>query len=116
MEIKDLTKKLITFRDERDWKKFHTPLNLAISLQLEVSEVLECFQWKSEKESVEGFQQAEKKNAIKEEVADIFSYLLLLADALDIDLKKALEEKIEKNARKYPVEKAKGNAKKYTEL
>ncbi|MCL5010512.1 MAG: nucleotide pyrophosphohydrolase [Patescibacteria group bacterium] len=114
--MKELTKKIIRFRDKRNWKKFHTPLNLAISLQLEASEVLECFQWKSEKESAKEFRQADKKTAIKEEIADVFAYVLLLSDSLNIDLKKAFEEKMEKNARKYPVAKAKGNAKKYTQL
>lgn len=114
--LKILLQKLLLFRDEREWKKFHTPLNLAISLQLESSEILEHFQWMSEEEIIKALQNKTKKSALKEELADVFAYLLLLSESLQIDLGEALLEKIDKNAIKYPIEKARGNAKKYTEL
>ena len=115
--LNNLLTKLISFRNRRDWKQFHTPLNLAVSLQLEVSEILEHFQWMTNEEFMIKFKSdSKKKQAVKEEIADAFSYLLLLADSLNLDLKKELENKIKKNSLKYPISKSKGNAKKYTEL
>ncbi|HUC90070.1 MAG TPA: nucleotide pyrophosphohydrolase [Patescibacteria group bacterium] len=115
--ILDLQKKLVEFRDEREWKQFHDPINLAVALQLEVSEVLECFQWKANtKKFDEWYSDPENKKALTHEVADVFSYLLLLAEALDIDIVKATEEKIAHNAAKYPVDKSKGNSLKYNKL
>ena len=113
-DIKDLTEKIIKFRDERDWKQFHNPKDVAISLALEASEVLEHFQWKSKDE----FKEYDKtnKDEIGEELADVFNFLLIMAHDLEIDLVKAEEKKLRKNEKKYSVEKAKGNAKKYTEL
>jgi NTP pyrophosphatase (non-canonical NTP hydrolase) len=113
-EIKKLTERIINFRDARDWKQFHKPKDLAISLSLEVSEVLEHFQWKSEKE-IDEYVKINKEE-IAEELADVLNYLLIMAHDLDIDLIEAEEKKVSKNEAKYPVEKAKGNAKKYTEL
>jgi NTP pyrophosphatase (non-canonical NTP hydrolase) len=113
-EIKELTEKIKTFRDERDWKQFHNPKDLAIAISVEASELLENFQWLTVKESEN--LPPEKLQAVKEEIADVLNYLLLISDALGIDINQAILEKIEKNAKKYPVEKAKGNAKKYTEL
>jgi NTP pyrophosphatase (non-canonical NTP hydrolase) len=103
-----LIERIIQFRDARDWKQFHLPKNLAISLLLEASEVLELFQW-----TKDGHLPPERKNDLKEELADVYYWVLLLAHECNIDLDKALEEKMEQNETKYPVEKAKGNAIKY---
>ncbi|PFU39446.1 nucleotide pyrophosphohydrolase [Bacillus cereus] len=110
-EIKELTDKVIQFRDDRNWKQFHNPKDLALSLSLETSELLENFQWKSSNEAV-----AEKREDMKEELADVLMYALLFAHEIGIDIKQAIEEKIQKNNEKYPVEKAYGVSKKYTEL
>ena len=112
--MKDLTKRIIAFRDARDWKQFHNPKDLALSLVLEASEVLEHFQWKT-KEEVEKY--IMQNNAeIKDEIADIALYLFELADNLGISLVSAMEEKLKKNEAKYPVEKAKGKHTKYNKL
>lgn len=114
--MKSLIKKIVKFRDQRDWKKFHTPLNIAISLQLEASELLEHFQWKSNDEFVKLYAtNSKKRKAVQDEVADIFSYLLLFADSLNIDLEKIWKIKMKDNNKKYPVSKSRGNSKKYTE-
>lgn len=102
----DLIKRLRTFRDDRDWKQFHTPENLAKSIVLEAAEVLEHFQWDN---SVD-------KDALSDELADVMSYCLLMADVLGIDMVEAIHKKIDKNELKYPVDKSKGSSKKYTEL
>lgn len=113
--IEDLQKKVVKFRDDRDWKQFHTPKDLSMSIAIEAAELMECFQWKT-KEDVEKYINSEKSEEISEEMADILVYLLNLADVLNIDILKSAYNKLEKNAAKYPVEKAKSNAKKYTEL
>lgn len=113
-DIQSLTKKLVKFHTERDWKQFHNPKDLALSLVLESSEVLEHFQWKSEKE-IEAYIKTHKKE-IGEELADVFNWILTLSDDLGIDILKASEAKINANAKKYPVKKAKGSHKKYTEF
>ncbi len=113
--VKELTEKLVNFRDEREWKQFHTTKNLAVSLSIEAAELLECFQWKNNEE-VEELLQSEDRIKVKEEIADVGSYLLLLCKETGIDLVEAINEKIEKNAKKYPVELSRGNAKKYNEL
>ena len=94
------------FNKDRDWQQFHTPENLAKSIAIEAGELLECFQWSNE------FDQ----QAVKEELADVMSYCIDMADALGVDMEEILLEKIAKNEAKYPVEKSKGNSKKYTEL
>jgi NTP pyrophosphatase (non-canonical NTP hydrolase) len=99
---------LLNFRDERDWKQFHNPKDLAIAIQLEASELLEEFLWKSSEEG--------NIDRIKDELADVISYCLFFAKHYEIDLEEIILEKIEKNKLKYPVEKSKGNAKKYNEL
>ena len=114
MDIKTLQKKYIKFRDKRDWKQFHKPKDLAISLALEAAEVLEHFQWKNDSE-VEEYIKSEKLEHLKYEVADVAIYLFLLAHELGIDLEKAYLDKMRKNDKKYPVEKAKGSSRKYTE-
>ena len=113
-EINEITKKIIHFRDERDWMQFHDPKNMAVSIILEASELLEHFQWKT-KEEVEKYV-AQNKPEIKDEIADIALYLFELADNLGISLLSAMKEKLKKNEMKYPVEKAKGKHTKYTKL
>ncbi|KYD21406.1 MULTISPECIES: nucleotide pyrophosphohydrolase [Anoxybacillaceae] len=109
--MKHLQQKIIEFRDARNWKQFHTPKDLAISLSLEAGELLENFQWKSSEEAV-------KTNLenIKDEIADVVIYALLLSHELGIDMEKAVMDKIKKNEQKYPIEKSFGSKKKYTEL
>lgn len=113
-DLKQLIGRIKQFNEERDWDQFHHPKELAISIVLEASELLEHFQWKSWEE-IDGYIKKHKSD-ISEEVADIFIYLLQMSDSLDIDIIRAAKDKIKKNAKKYPVEKAKGSAKKYTEL
>ena len=114
-EIKKLTRKINKFVNERDWKKFHNHKDMAISLLLEAAEVLEHFQWKSSSKDINNYVK-EKKEDIAEEISDVAIYLFELADNLKINLAEAIEKKLKKNAVKYPVEKARGSAKKYTEL
>ncbi|QQR65084.1 nucleotide pyrophosphohydrolase [Candidatus Kaiserbacteria bacterium] len=109
--LENLTERIIQFRDDRDWKQFHDPKNLAISLQLEASEVLELFQWTKDNEIKNG-----KEEEIADELSDVFYWVIMLAHYYKIDLIGALEKKMYKNEVKYPVEKAKGKADKYTEL
>ena len=110
-EIPEITKALVDFRDERDWKQFHDTKNLAIALSIEVAELNELFLWKTIKESEEV-----DKERLKEELADVFAYAFLLAEKHQLDVKQIVLDKIARNAEKYPVEKAKGTATKYTEL
>lgn len=114
MDLNDLQKIIIRFRDERDWKKFHNPKDLAISISIEVGELLQHFQWVNENEVWKVAKN--RKEEIAEEMADILIYLLYLADAIGIDMEEEFLKKVEKNAEKYPVEKSRGVAKKYTEL
>jgi NTP pyrophosphatase (non-canonical NTP hydrolase) len=113
-DVKGLTEKIKKFRDERDWMQFHGHKEMAISLILEAAEVLEHFQWKSPQE-IEEYAKIHK-DEIGEEIADVGMYLFELADNLGIDLKEAMEKKLEKNAAKYPIEKAKGKHTKYNKL
>ncbi len=113
-ELSDLTKKIVKFNKERDWKQFHSPKDLAISLSLEASEVLEHFQWKN-KEEIEEYIKTHKEH-IGEELADVFYWVLLMSHDLKIDIIKASEKKLKKNIEKYPIKKAKGKHLKYTEL
>jgi NTP pyrophosphatase (non-canonical NTP hydrolase) len=107
MKIKELQKLIASFRDERDWRQFHTPKNLAVSISIEAAELLEHFQWSDK---------CKNKKEIAYEMADVLAYLLLLADECDIDLEKAFLEKMKINEKKYPIEKSKGKSTKYTEL
>lgn len=109
--IKNITEKILKFRDARDWSQFHDPKNLAISLNLEASEVLELFQW-----TLDNKINPKKKNELSGELADVFYWLIMIANHYDINLLKALEEKMIINAKKYPVVKAKGKSDKYTDL
>ena len=103
--------KILKFRDDRDWKQFHNPKDLAISISLEAAELLEVFQWSGADVSNEG-----KQDKIKEELADVVNYCVLMADACELDLDEIVQEKIKINERKYPVEKAKGRSDKYVKL
>jgi dCTP diphosphatase len=112
--IEELTHRIIAFRNARDWKQFHNPKDVAISLSLEAAEVLEHFQWKS-KEEMESYVKTDKEH-IGEELADVLYWILLMSHDLDLDILEALEKKIKKNEDKYPVEKAKGKHTKYNKL
>ncbi|WP_420540538.1 nucleotide pyrophosphohydrolase (plasmid) [Paenibacillus polymyxa] len=107
----ELLEKITSFRDERNWGQFHNLKDLAISLNLEASELLELFQWKSSEEAIE-----QNKDKLQDELADVLYYVLLMCNDLKIDPKEALLKKLQKNAEKYPVEKSYGSNKKYTEL
>jgi dCTP diphosphatase len=113
-EIANITAKIRKFRDARDWKQFHNHKDVALSLVLEASEVLEHFQWKSPKE-VEEHGRTDK-DELSDELADVAIYLFELADNLGIDIPKAIARKMKKNAVKYPVAKAKGRHTKYNKL
>ena len=112
--LSTLTEKIVAFRDARDWQQFHNPKDLATALSIEASELQEIFLWKQPSEVAETV--SKKREHITEEVADVASFLLLLCNELDIDLFAAVESKLEKNAVKYPVDKAKGTHAKYSEL
>jgi len=107
-EISELTQKLISFRDARDWKQFHNPKDLAIALSIESAELLEAFLWKSSDEA--------SKEKIKEELADVLAYAFLIAHECNLDISEIVSAKIEANKLKYPVDKVKGSAKKYNEI
>jgi NTP pyrophosphatase (non-canonical NTP hydrolase) len=109
-----LLAKILAFREDRDWKQFHNPKDLSLTLVLEATEVLEHFQWKNGDE-LERYAK-EHAHEIGEELADTLNCILLMAHDLNIDVFEALDKKIDKNALKYPIEKSKGKAKKYTEL
>lgn len=107
-EFNELTEILIKFRNDRDWEQFHNPKDLAIALSVEAGELLELFLWKDADHA--------DVNKIREELADVLAYSLLLADKYKLDIGEIVKEKVKKNEVKYPVEKARGSAKKYTEL
>lgn len=112
--LKDLQAQIRKFVDDRDWDQFHNPKDLSISLALEAAEVMEHFQWKNAEEMAK--HSIDKKEDVGEELADVFYWVLLIANKLDIDITDAFMKKLEKNRQKYPIEKAKGSHKKYTEL
>ena len=113
-DLENLRDQLRRFAAERDWDQFHSPKNLASALVVEAAELLERFQWLTEEQS--RALSADDKQKVTEEIADVFVYLIRLADKLDVDLFEAAREKIARNAEKYPVDKARGSAKKYTDL
>jgi len=113
-KIQELTKKIIEFRDKRDWKQFHNPKDVALSLVLEAGEVMEHFQWKNKQEIEEYIKT--NKSEIGEEIADVLYWVLLMSHDLKIDVLDALDKKIKKNGKKYTIEKSKGNHKKYIDL
>ncbi len=102
---------VLKFRDDRNWKQFHNPKDLAISISLEAAELLEVFQWSATDTECEN-----KSDKIKEELADVINYCILMADTCGLDLDEIVQEKVRKNNEKYPVDKAFGSKKKYTEL
>lgn len=104
-------KQVLKFRDDRNWKQFHNPKDLAISISLEAAELLEIFQWSGTDTVC-----AQKKDKIREELADVLNYCILMADTCGLDLDEIIQEKVEKNNEKYPVEKARNSARKYDEL
>lgn len=106
--MNEVLNRLRQFRDDRDWKQFHNPKDLALALSIESGELLEAFLWKAPEDA--------DTESVKEELADVFAFALLLADAYDFDVEQIIMEKIGKNEKKYPVDKAKGTARKYTEL
>lgn len=107
-EIKEIIEVLIKFRNEREWEQFHNPKDLAIALNIETGELLENYLWKP-------YQEANKEK-VKEELADVFAYAFLLAEKYGFNVKEILMDKIKSNGKKYPIEKARGTAKKYNEL
>jgi len=111
-----ILKKIKKFRDERDWKKFHNPKDLAEAISIEASELLELFLWKTKEESMEFVKNKKNCEEISDEVADVMVFLIEFCDNYSIDIEKAIEKKLQKNAKKYPVNKAKGVATKYTKL
>ena len=102
---------VLKFRDDRNWKQFHNPKDLAISISLEAAELLEIFQWSGDDLVCE-----EKLEKVKEELADVISYCILMADACKLDMDEIVQAKVKRNGEKYPVEVAYGNKAKYTEL
>ena len=113
-ELEQIQAAIRKFRDERDWMQFHSPKNLACSISVEAAELLEHFQWKSAEQSEATAR--ERRTEISHEIADIAVYLIELADNLGIELIGAINEKMALNAIKYPIEKARGSASKYSEL
>jgi NTP pyrophosphatase (non-canonical NTP hydrolase) len=109
--IKELTENAVEFRDERNWKQFHTPKDLAISISLEASELLEVFQWSGSDTEVDT---DKKLKGVREELADIIIYSLLMAHDLDLDVSEIVNDKIALNRKKYPADQAYGRADKYT--
>ena len=109
--FEDAAEKALAFRDERDWAQFHNPKDLAISVSLEASELLEVFQWSGLDLEVPG-----KADRAREELADVAIYCIYMADVLGIDLASAVSDKIDADGRKYPADKVRGSARKYIEL
>ena len=107
-DIQELTAAIRQFTEERDWDQFHNPKDLAVALSIEASELLEAFLWKTPEEA--------KVEKVREELADVINYALLIADKYHFDVKQIVMDKLARNAEKYPVEKARGTAKKYNEL
>lgn len=107
-DIEEIINKLVEFRNERDWEQFHNSKDLAVAISVEANELLELFLWKNSEEA--------DKQKLKEELADVFAFAFLLAQKNGLDVKEIVLEKIKSNAEKYPVDKAKGTAKKYNEL
>ena len=103
--------RVLRFRDDRDWRQFHTPKDLAISMSLEAAELLELFQWSGTDLECGG-----KRDKLREELADVLNYCILMADACGLDMDEIVVEKVKRNGVKYPVEKAKDSAKKYDEF
>lgn len=116
MSNRSLTQELLKFRDERNWSQFHTLRNLIVSLNLEAAELLELTQWKTDQEMSSITSDESSFEALRDECADVFLYLLLIAEKAGFDLNSAAHHKILKNAAKYPISKSYGSSQKYTEL
>jgi len=114
--LQTLTDRLIAFRDERDWRQFHSLKNLMVALNLEAAELLDLAQWKDDADVEASLSDPAFRQRLGEECADVLLYLLMICERAGIDLLNAASAKIEVNAEKYPVEKARGNARKYTDL
>lgn len=112
--LNELTKDIIKFRNARKWKQFHNPKDLSLSVAIEVSELMELFQWKNNEEISKFVKK--NKEVISDELGDILNYLIILSHDLKIDLVKACRSKLEKNEKRYSVKNSKGNSKKYTEF
>lgn len=115
MNLDKIKKTLRKFTEQRDWEQFHNPKNLATALSVEASELLEIFQWSNDG-GLNEINDPKKRKEIEKEIADIFNYLVKLVDILDMDLEKTALEKIEENAKKYPIEESKGSSVKYTDF
>ncbi len=113
MNLNKIKKILKKFSEDRDWDQFHNPKNLATALSIEASELLEIFQW-SDDGGLNEINDPKKRKEIEKEIADIFSYLIILVNFLNIDLEKAVLEKVEENEKKYPIKESKGKSTKYT--
>ncbi len=109
-DLDKLLEDIAAFSKERDWEQYHTPKNLSMALAVEASELMEIFQWLTPEQSTKDNLSPERIIAIREEIADVLIYSIRIAQVLDIDILKAIAMKMEKNNRKYPVEKAKGKA------
>ncbi len=107
-DLEDLRQAIVKFSEERDWDQFHNGKDLALALSVEAAELNEAFLWKDASEV--------NVDKVKEELADIFNYAILIADKYDLDVKQIVLDKLRRNAEKYPIDKAFGNAKKYNEL
>ena len=115
INLQKIKEKLKSFSIERDWEKFHNPKNLVMALSVEVSELMEIFQWSNDG-GLSEIDDPVKREKIENEIADIFNYLVKLVDILEIDLEKSSLKKIDKNEIKYPINKSKGKSVKYTDL
>jgi len=111
-----IIKKIKNFRDYRDWMQFHNPKDMSLAISIEASELLELFLWKNKQEVEEFVKNKKNIEEISDELADVLTFAIELADNLDIDIEKAIEKKLTKNNNKYPMEKSKGLAIKYTRL
>lgn len=114
--LETLQEKAVAFRDERDWEQFHQPKDLALALQVEAAELAELFLWKTREECEAVLDDEKSRSRLEEELADVQIYLLYLAEVAGVSLSEAVVSKLEMNGKKYPVEKSRGSAKKYTEL
>jgi len=115
LNVSKLIEDIRQFAKDRNWQPYHTPKNLSMALSVEASELVEIFQWLSAEESFEIKNSPDKLEKVEDEIADILVYLVRIVDILNIDINKAIVHKMKKNAEKYPVDKAHGNAKKYNE-
>lgn len=114
--LAELKQRVLEFAQERDWEQFHTPKNLSMALAAEAAELMENFLWMSPEDSLQAVDEPQCRSAVEKELADVVIYALQFANRAGIDLAAAITDKMEENARKYPVEKARGRSDKYTEL